>query len=81
MVLRYFLVEIQIPEFTYARTTATAMLQKVQPGRLRGTAVSHKIRNKNCLLMRVKILKTCYILCRMFVGKSTVVFSFSIISN
>lgn len=27
MALRYFLVEIQIPEFTYVRTTATAMLQ------------------------------------------------------
>lgn len=27
MALRYFLVQTQIPEFTYARTTVTAMLQ------------------------------------------------------
>lgn len=27
MALRYFLVEKQIPELTYVRTTATAMLQ------------------------------------------------------
>lgn len=74
MVLRYFLVEIQIPEFTYARTTASAMLQKVQPGRLRGTG---------CESFDESNIKTCYIprTGRMFMGKSTVFFSFSIISN